>query len=149
MSDFEIAVQRLTAWIRDYGCGKSREFQGDLSIVLVAAQDSVRQQDEIERLRAYEACTGQADCTCYAHRCDALDNCRRLLREAVLRDGLVDERWFKEAREAAGGECDHHWETVDHSYDHAYGCEKIVMDVCSVCGAERPNNTQRLGDDVI
>ena len=30
--------------------------------------------------------------------------CRRLLREAVLRDGLVDERWFREAALAAGGD---------------------------------------------
>ena len=53
------------------------------------------------------------------------------------------------AARAAGEECDHKWETVDHSYDHAHGCEQIVMDVCAICGAERPHNTQRLDDDVI
>ena len=30
------------------------------------------------------------------------DECQRLLREAVLRDGLCDERWFREAKEAGG-----------------------------------------------
>ena len=38
--------------------------------------------------------------------CDCLATCRRLLREAVLRDGLVDERWFREAKEAGGSDAE-------------------------------------------
>jgi len=45
--------------------------------------------------------------------------------------------------------CDHEWETVDHSFDHEYGCEQIVADVCAACGEERPHDTQRFDDDVI
>ena len=49
-------------------------------------------EQEIGRLRAeLSSNTGQ------------LDDCRRLLREAVLRGGLCDERWFREAALAAGG----------------------------------------------
>ena len=33
-----------------------------------------------------------------------LADCRRLLREAVLRDGLVDERWFEQAKKVGGGD---------------------------------------------
>lgn len=47
------------------------------------------------------------------------------------------------------GPCDHDWETVDHSFDHEYGCEQIVVDTCSKCGEERNHDTQRLDDDVI
>lgn len=53
MSDFDDAVQRLTAWLRDFGDSKPRVFIGDLSIVLLAARDTKRQQAEIERLRAF------------------------------------------------------------------------------------------------
>ena len=45
--------------------------------------------------------------------------------------------------------CDHEWEIVDHSFDHEYGCEQILVDVCVKCGEERPHNTQRMDDDVI
>ena len=40
MTDFDVAIQRLTAWIRDHGDAKPKEFIGDLSIVLLAAKDS-------------------------------------------------------------------------------------------------------------
>ena len=46
-SDFDIAVQRLTAWIRDYGDEKTPVFIGDLSIVLLAAQDAKKLAAEI------------------------------------------------------------------------------------------------------
>ena len=48
---FDIAVQRLTAWLRDYGEQKPKEFIGDVSIVLLAAKDTYRLEQEIERLR--------------------------------------------------------------------------------------------------
>jgi hypothetical protein len=81
-------------------------------------------QQEIERLREHMAkrddvihkLTAQLAHRCNAECCDKEEllaenkslradwvNFRRLLREAVLRDGLVDERWFREAALAAGG----------------------------------------------
>jgi hypothetical protein len=71
----------------------------------------IEQRDEIKRLRALlEPCRCNSD----PHaKCEKLEQeneqlkleivtCRRLLREAVLRDGLVDERWFVEAVKAGG-----------------------------------------------
>jgi len=49
---FDIAVQRLTAWLRDYGEQKPKEFIGDVSIVLLAAKDTYRLERENKRLRA-------------------------------------------------------------------------------------------------
>ena len=51
MSDIDTAVQRLTAWVRDYGDSKPREFIGDVTMLLVAAKESSRLHGEIERLR--------------------------------------------------------------------------------------------------
>lgn len=54
MSDFEIAIERLTAWIRDYGHAESAIFIGDLSIILLAAKESVLKNAEIQRLHAWQ-----------------------------------------------------------------------------------------------
>lgn len=32
-------------------------------------------------------------------------------------------------------ECDHEWEVVDDSFDHEYGCERIVFERCRLCDA--------------
>ena len=49
MSDFDTAVQRLTAWVRDYGDSKAREFIGDVSMLLVAAKENYQLRRDIER----------------------------------------------------------------------------------------------------
>jgi len=46
-------------------------------------------------------------------------------------------------------ECDHEWEVVDDSFDHEFGCEKIVFERCLVCDAEREHEPQHFSDDVI
>lgn len=33
--------------------------------------------------------------------------------------------------------CDHEWEVIDDSFDHAFGTEKIVYERCKHCGKER------------
>ena len=38
-TDLDIAIERLTAWIRDYGDSKEPVFIGDLSMVVLAARD--------------------------------------------------------------------------------------------------------------
>ena len=40
MTDAEVAIQRLTAWVRDYGDGKPKEFIGDVSMLLLIAKGS-------------------------------------------------------------------------------------------------------------
>jgi hypothetical protein len=49
-----------------------------------------------------------------------LDNCRRLLREAVLRDGLCDERWFEQAWKASG---ESGRRCTCHERDSSYACD--------------------------
>lgn len=46
-------------------------------------------------------------------------------------------------------ECEHGWETVDHSFDHEYGCEQDVRQVCRDCCAEREYEPPQFEDDVI
>lgn len=46
-------------------------------------------------------------------------------------------------------ECDHEWEVIDDSFDHALGCEQIVFQRCAVCGKEREYDPPRFDDDVI
>ena len=43
MTDAEIAVQRLTAWVRDFGDKKEPAFIGDLSMVLLLAKAQLRE----------------------------------------------------------------------------------------------------------
>ena len=59
MTDFEIAIQRMTTWLRDFGPSKEKAFTGDLSIILLSAKDAPRLQEiiadktkEVDRLRA-------------------------------------------------------------------------------------------------
>jgi len=40
MNDLEIAIERLTSWIREYGDNKPKVFVGDVSIILLAAKES-------------------------------------------------------------------------------------------------------------
>ena len=49
----------------------------------------------------------------------------------------------------AAKECDHDWEVVDDSFDHEYGCERIVFERCALCDEERPHEPQRFDDDVM
>ncbi len=32
-------------------------------------------------------------------------------------------------------ECDHDWKVVDESFDHEFGTEKVVYELCEKCGA--------------
>ena len=41
-TDLDIAVERLTAWLREYGPSKPQVFVGDVTIVLMAARESRR-----------------------------------------------------------------------------------------------------------
>ena len=43
-TDFDIAIERLTAWVRDYGDAKPKEFIGDVSILLLAAREARRER---------------------------------------------------------------------------------------------------------
>jgi len=52
MTDAEIAVERLMAWIRDFGDKKEPAFIGDLSMVLLLAKEHLRKPaDEKQTLR--------------------------------------------------------------------------------------------------
>lgn len=46
-------------------------------------------------------------------------------------------------------ECDHDWEVVDDSFDHEYGCERIVFERCRLCDAEQEYDPPTFDDDVI
>lgn len=46
MSDFDDAVERLTAWVRNYGDAKPKVFIGDVTMVLLAARDCQRLRAE-------------------------------------------------------------------------------------------------------
>ena len=50
-TDFEIAVSRLTAWLRDYGDTKGREFVGDITLVLLTAKAFPRMQQQRDEAR--------------------------------------------------------------------------------------------------
>ena len=39
-TDFDIAIERLTAWVRDYGEAKPKVFIGDVSMLLLAAREA-------------------------------------------------------------------------------------------------------------
>jgi hypothetical protein len=41
-------------------------------------------------------------------------------------------------RELRQATCDHEWETVDESFDHEFGTEIVVYDMCKVCEAVTP-----------
>lgn len=51
MSDFDDAVARLTAWVRNYGDAKPRVFIGDVMMVLLAARDTERLTQELAAVR--------------------------------------------------------------------------------------------------
>ncbi len=34
-------------------------------------------------------------------------------------------------------ECDHDWKTIDASFDHEFGTERIFYDECQKCGATK------------
>lgn len=46
-------------------------------------------------------------------------------------------------------ECDHDWEVVDESFDHEYGCERIVFERCRLCDAVQEYDPPTFDDDVI
>lgn len=41
MTDAVIAIERLTAWVRDFGDNKPKAFIGDISMLLVIAKDAI------------------------------------------------------------------------------------------------------------
>ena len=57
-------------------------------------------RQEIERLTLELAKRNYTPCV----HCEENERLKLLLREAVLRGGLCDERWFREARAKAGGD---------------------------------------------
>ena len=58
MTDLEIARERLTVWIRDYGDQKAKEFIGDLSIVLLAAEENKRLTDALRNIVEHQEMIG-------------------------------------------------------------------------------------------
>ena len=54
MSDLECAVERIKAWIRDYGSTKTRVFTGDLWLILLAAEESVFATRRLQEFTAME-----------------------------------------------------------------------------------------------
>lgn len=50
MTDAEIAIERLSAWIRDHGDAKPKAFIGDVAILLVVARDALRSTADQSRL---------------------------------------------------------------------------------------------------
>lgn len=44
MSDAEIALERLTAWVREYGDSKPQVFVGDVSMLLAIAKGAMSKQ---------------------------------------------------------------------------------------------------------
>ncbi len=51
MTDFDIAIQRMTAWIRDYADKKSPAFIGDLCMLLLTAKENTALHQKIKQLR--------------------------------------------------------------------------------------------------
>jgi uncharacterized protein YigA (DUF484 family) len=51
MTDADIAIQRLTAWVRDYGDSKPKEFIGDVSMLLMLAAESKQAKPNIDAIR--------------------------------------------------------------------------------------------------
>jgi hypothetical protein len=49
MTDAEAAIERLTAWVRDYGDSKPQAFVGDVSMLLLIAKES---QAKIESMKS-------------------------------------------------------------------------------------------------
>jgi hypothetical protein len=45
MTDAEIAIERLTDWVRDYGDAKPKEFIGDISLLLVIAKGAMEKKE--------------------------------------------------------------------------------------------------------
>ena len=72
MSDYDDAVSRLTARVRQYGDTKPRVFIGDVTMVLLAAQDAVRLQAKLAAAEALlrevrdAKCAGMIPCDLYA-----------------------------------------------------------------------------------
>lgn len=52
MTDFDIAIERLACWVRDYGDEIPKALVGDVTMVLAAAKDLKRIADENEALRS-------------------------------------------------------------------------------------------------
>lgn len=52
MTDFEVAVERLTAWLRDYGPTKNKPFVDDITIVLCVAKGAERADKKVTDLTA-------------------------------------------------------------------------------------------------
>ena len=53
MTDAQIALERLTAWVRDYGDQKPKEFVRDITELLIAAKESLfASNPTIDRLQA-------------------------------------------------------------------------------------------------
>jgi hypothetical protein len=55
MTDFEVAVERLTAWLRDYGPTKNKPFVDDVTIVLYVAKQAALHGIDVKKC---EQCGG-------------------------------------------------------------------------------------------
>jgi hypothetical protein len=49
MTDSEIAIERLSAWVRDYGTHKTDTFIEDLAVVLALAKSHIRERPAEEK----------------------------------------------------------------------------------------------------
>ena len=49
MTDAEAAIERLTAWVRDYGDSKPQVFIGDVSMLLMIAKESQAKVEALQR----------------------------------------------------------------------------------------------------
>lgn len=38
--------------------------------------------------------------------------------------------------------CDHEWEVIDDSFDHAFGTERVIYDRCKLCEATREHDSR-------
>lgn len=52
MTDAEIAVERLTAWVRDCGDNKPRAFIDDISMLLLLAKEARQMRADHDRIKA-------------------------------------------------------------------------------------------------
>ncbi|MCP4784756.1 MAG: hypothetical protein GY903_26195 [Fuerstiella sp.] len=79
-TDAEIAIIRLTAWVRDYGDTKGSVFAGDVSMLLLIARESLQNTTDLRQAIAIknEALERVALMTPFGH--DGMDD---LVRSAM------------------------------------------------------------------
>lgn len=82
-SDFDTAIQRLTAWIRDYGDAKPTAFVGDLSMVLLAAKETRQRSDREAAMHAQLTALQAENEELREQLADTCDRARRYAEELI------------------------------------------------------------------